>query len=57
MSNKVHKKGNFNDSLNTQILGSIYVAESNSIDIHVNTSQNTETYPLPTFVLKLIVNI
>lgn len=56
MSNKVHKKGNFNDSLNTQILGSIYVAESNSIDIHVNTSQNTETYPLPTFVLNIYEN-
>ncbi len=51
MSNKIHKNGDFLLSLNTQVIGSVYVGGANALQISVNTEQETTTNPLPTYIL------
>ena len=53
MSIKLNKKGNFYDSLNAQVLGSLFIGGNKSIDIYISTSQLIPTAPLPTYILNI----
>ncbi len=53
MSKKIHVSGNFNNSLATQVLGSIHVAGSKTLQININTTQDVETTPLPEYTLRI----
>tara|TARA_R110002072_G_scaffold271842_3_gene431836 strand:+ start:1742 stop:3067 length:1326 start_codon:yes stop_codon:yes gene_type:complete len=53
MSNKIQKSGDFLLSLNTQIVGSVYVGGANALQISINTEQESTTTPLPTYILNI----